>query len=176
VTQSSRQPVLSPIARFAFFYRSRNFPIRIKLVSDSHRPCAQSYPQNLCRTLAAVPALAPNRQKWTISTSAERVPSPSRWNRRFDGLIDGFATNYTAASNLSIRNFPIRIKVLTDSQVPCSQSYPQKMCRTLLAVQLATRYIAGFTDCPPSPKYPLKFRSFFCSPFSKLQAGLSGCC
>jgi hypothetical protein len=45
---------------------------------------------------------------------------------------------------LRSRNYPIRIKVLAYSQIPCSQSYPQKVCRTLLAVQLATRYIAGF--------------------------------
>jgi hypothetical protein len=52
-------PRLSPISPFAFFSRSRNFPIRIKLLSDSHRSCAQSYPQNLCRTFGAVPASAP---------------------------------------------------------------------------------------------------------------------
>ena len=48
------------------------------------------------------------------------------------------------ASFLRNRNFPIRINALDQCQWPCSQSYPQKVCRTVLAVELATRYIAGF--------------------------------
>ena len=54
-----------------------------------------------------------------------------------------FATVSALESYLSSMNFPIRIKALSYCQVHCSQSYPQKVCRTILAVQLATRYIAG---------------------------------
>lgn len=42
--------------------------------------------------------------------------------------------------------FPLIIKGFEMDQLPCSQSYPQKMCRTVLAERRATRYIAGFVS------------------------------
>ena len=68
--------------------------------------------------------------------------------------------------------FVFKINELRACQDSCAQSYPQKMCRTALAVWLATRYIAGVCSDPVRPL----LRSLFCSPFFKLQAGQSGYC
>ena len=80
--------------------------------------------------------------------------------------------NFIPASFLRMRIFPLRINALSRLPDSCAQSYPQKVCRTVLAVRLATRYIAGVRSVPVSPL----LRSLFCSPFFKLQAGQSGYC
>jgi hypothetical protein len=51
---------------------------------------------------------------------------------------------FWAALFLSIGILSFEIKVLALSQMYCAQSYPQNMCRTGLAANLPTRYIAAF--------------------------------
>lgn len=73
---------------------------------------------------------------------------------------------------LRMEKYPLRIKELSCRRGSCAHFYPQKVCRTLLAAKLATRYIAQFV----SALFFYLFRSSFCSPFFKPPAGPSGCC
>jgi hypothetical protein len=48
------------------------------------------------------------------------------------------------AAFLRTAKYPLRINALPCRGVHCAHFYPQKVCRTLLAAKLATRYIAQF--------------------------------
>ena len=76
------------------------------------------------------------------------------------------------AAFLRTEKYPLRIKTLTRQRPSCAHFYPQKVCRTLLAANRATRYIAQL----PCDVVFYLFRSSFCSLFFKPQAGRSGCC
>jgi hypothetical protein len=84
----------------------------------------------------------------------------------------GRRNNFSTALFLRSNIFSFKIRHMAEAHESCAQSYPQKMCRTVLAVWLATRYIAGVVPI----RMLLILRSLFCSPFFKLQAGLSGYC
>jgi hypothetical protein len=50
------------------------------------------------------------------------------------------------AKFLRMEKFRLRIKDLSFRKGYCAHFYPQKVCRTLLAAKLATRYIAQFVS------------------------------
>jgi hypothetical protein len=81
-------------------------------------------------------------------------------------------TQYCRAAFLRTEKYPLRIKELSAAKPPCAHFYPQKVCRTLLAANRATRYIAQLT----CDVVFYSFRSSICSPFFKPPAGPSGCC
>jgi hypothetical protein len=99
------------------------------------------------------------------------------WKREDGAIVEilPHKHNILTALFLCTGIFSFEIKVLALSQMYCAQSYPQNMCRTGLAANLPTRYIAAFVVPVVFPSWFI-FRSLFCSPFFKLQAGRSGFC
>ncbi len=120
------QAKFSLMSPSAFFLRSRGFPFEIKALAYSQISCAQSYPQKMCRTGAgAVP-------RKIRPESGAVVENLDPWRSASPFALTGsvFTTISRSAIFLSSRNFPIKIKALAYSQVHCSQSYPQNLCRT----------------------------------------------
>lgn len=168
MAQSSRRANCPHFDRLPCFWAAIVFPLKSRVF-----PTVKSFAHNLIHKRCA--ELAGRSIGGYLARAAAAIPEIRIGNVRgckFCCPAAKFETFPRPARFLRSRNFPIGINALADSQAPCSQSYPQKMCRTSLAVQLATRYIAAFTAHPS----PLNFRSSFCSPFFKLQAGQSGCC
>jgi hypothetical protein len=68
------------------------------------------------------------------------------WKRENGALVEilPHKHNILTALFLCTGIFSFEIKVLALTQMYCAQSYPQNMCRTGLAANLPTRYIAAF--------------------------------
>jgi hypothetical protein len=68
------------------------------------------------------------------------------WKCKDGGIVEILLHKHKicAALFLCTRILSFEIKVLALSQMYCAQSYPQNMCRTGLAANVPTRYIAAF--------------------------------
>jgi hypothetical protein len=154
-----------------FLMESTVFP-RVKCLAHSliHKRCAERF---WWCVAAKQPRTRPGRRVCQGMLSLQAFIASAGHLRASGGrsAVD-FMKISAHASFLRSRKIPIRINGLACTHCPSPQSYPQKVCRTILADQLATRYIAAFVV----RRFPSKFRSSFCSPFFKPQAGLSGRC
>jgi hypothetical protein len=60
--------------------------------------------------------------------------------------VSTWKLDVAAAKFLRMEKFRLKIKDLSVRKGYCAHFYPQKVCRTLLAAKLATRYIAQFVS------------------------------
>ena len=138
--------------------------------SNRHRTGANALFQPRSRCRARI--LRRMQKSFQINDFADwQRHSPQSYPQNVWGSV-GRVFNFVAALFLRTTKFLRIIKDLAWLPDSCAQSYPHMVCRTVLAVLLATRYIAGVRSDPESPF----LRSSFCSPFFKLQAGRSGLC